>query len=70
MSRHAKRWSVLSLASLLLLSGCGTSGGGTDPCLPWAPIYVSRADVMSDGTARAILAHNETGARLCGWSRS
>jgi hypothetical protein len=29
------------------------------------PITVSRADVLSDHTARQVLAHNETWARLC-----
>jgi hypothetical protein len=29
------------------------------------PIYISQADVFTDGTARQILAHNETWARIC-----
>lgn len=34
----------------------------------WAkPIYVSKADKLTDGTADQILAHNMTGSRLCGW---
>lgn len=61
------RLTVLLLASLTLLAACGTSGAGTSACSGWRPIYVSRADVLSDGTARAILAHNEQGRRLCGW---
>lgn len=32
-----------------------------------APTRPSRADQLTDGTARQILAHNETGAQLCGW---
>jgi hypothetical protein len=55
------------LGMLALLAGCASGGVGIDPCGPWRPIYVSRADSLTDGTARAILAHNETGARLCGW---
>lgn len=55
------------LASLTLLAGCATGGAGTSPCSGWRPIYISRADVLTDGTARQILAHNETGARLCNW---
>ncbi|ARP89836.1 hypothetical protein CAL14_05645 [Bordetella genomosp. 9] len=34
----------------------------------WAkPIYVDPADVLTDGTARQILAHNLAGAKNCGW---
>jgi len=34
----------------------------------WAePIRPSRADQLSEGTARQILTHNETGAAICGW---
>lgn len=60
------RWSVMWLASLILLSACASAGPATS-CGPWRPIYVSRADVLTEGTVRAILAHNETGASLCGW---
>ena len=31
------------------------------------PIYVSSTDVLSDETAKAILAHNRAGAAQCGW---
>jgi hypothetical protein len=34
------------------------------------PIYVSKSDVLSDDTAKAILAHNLTGAKICGWKPS
>jgi len=36
-------------------------------CTAWQPIYVGGADVLSDATAKAILSHDETGQRLCGW---
>ena len=68
---------------MALLSSCATSGPATDTqCAPqivtrtrvvdtacdWtAPIYVSKTGVISDATARAILAHNEAGAKNCGW---
>jgi hypothetical protein len=52
---------------LVLLTGCAATGPGIDPCGAWRPILVGRADVLTDGTARQILAHNETGRRLCGW---
>lgn len=42
----------------------------TDYCTPWRPIYVSKQDVLTDGTARAILEHDRTGAKLCGWTPS
>ncbi|OZI26725.1 hypothetical protein CAL26_05225 [Bordetella genomosp. 9] len=31
------------------------------------PIFVDKGDVLSDGTAKQILAHNLAGARNCGW---
>jgi len=38
-----------------------------DGCGAWRPILVSRTSTLTDGTARQILAHNETDARLCDW---
>jgi hypothetical protein len=39
-----------------------------DTACDWTrPIYVDKADVLSDETAATILAHNRTGAKLCGW---
>ena len=57
-----------TLATLMLISvsiaGCATSVGTCD----WGkPIRPSRSDVLTRQTANQILAHNETGARLCGW---
>jgi hypothetical protein len=63
----------------LLLAGCAMMGGPAtkpsdpvkvDPCAPWKPIYVSKADKLTDGTARQIKDHDETGERLCGWKRN
>lgn len=54
------------LGTLILLAGCSATGGGTS-CAAWRPIYVSRADVLTEGTARQVLAHNETGRRLGCW---
>ncbi|MCA8326260.1 hypothetical protein [Burkholderia cepacia] len=40
----------------------------TDTACDWTrPIYVSKTDVLSDETARAVLAHNQAGAKVCGW---
>ena len=38
-----------------------------DFCATAKPIYISRNDVLTDQTAAAILAHNLTGRKLCGW---
>jgi hypothetical protein len=41
----------------------------TDGC-EWAkPIYISHDDVLTDGTAKQILTHDETGKRICGWGK-
>lgn len=38
-----------------------------DPCAGWEPILPSHADVLTDGTARQILAHDEHGKALGCW---
>lgn len=60
---------IALLATLTLCAACGTSGSAPDACGPWRPIYVGKADVLTPDTARALLAHNRTGADLCGWGR-
>jgi len=53
---------------LALLTGCASNGAGTEgACTAFRPVYVSRADALTDGTADQLLAHNRTGAALCGW---
>ena len=58
----------------LLLTACGTIGHEikvVDTACEWTkPIYVSKADIITDETAKQILAHNETGRLRCGWKRS
>lgn len=55
--------------TLMLISGC-TNGTATDLGCTWAkPIYPSRADVITRGTAEQIVEHNETGAERCGWQK-
>ena len=61
------KWSVMWLVGLTLLASCASNGAGIDPCGPWRPILISRADTLTEDTARQILAHNEAGARLCHW---
>lgn len=69
LMRRPSRW--LPLILLLLLASCATGGHVTkpDPCAGWEPIYVARADVLTDGTAKQILAHNLHGKALCGWGK-
>lgn len=51
---------------MLLSSACTPSGPATDGACSWVkPIYVSKSDQLTDGTARQILAHNETWERVC-----
>ena len=39
-----------------------------DTACDWTkPIYVDKADVLTNETAAAILAHNRAGAKVCGW---
>jgi hypothetical protein len=50
----------------MLLAGCATTGVVTNNyCDVTKPIYVSKSDVFTDGTARQILEHNETWKRIC-----
>ena len=39
----------------------------TDYCTPWRAIYPSKADVLTDGTAKQILDHDRTGVKLGCW---
>jgi len=57
----------LPLLAVVLLTGCERVGAGIDACGPWKPIYVSKDDAFTDGTAKQILAHNLTGQKVCKW---
>lgn len=60
---------ALVVAALLALGACNEIGPvATDPCGPWRAIRVSHEDSLTADTARQVLAHNLTGARLCGWA--
>ncbi len=61
------RWNATWIGLAMLLAGCAGTGSGGDACGPWRPILVSAGDRLEEATARAILAHNMTGRRLCGW---
>lgn len=55
----------------ILLGACDPAGAlATDPCGPWRAIRIAKDDVLTGQTARQVLAHNETGARLCHWEPS
>lgn len=56
---------LLLVGSLILLTNCADSGAAG--CEAWRPVLVGNADTLTPETARAILAHNLTGRRLCGW---
>ena len=80
--RTLRRSACLMLIAIVLLGTFGMTGGCAAQirpqpipaklvqqieCTAWQPIYVGGADVLSDATAKAILSHDETGQRLCGW---
>lgn len=67
-------YALAMLPLVLQLASCATTGShATKPaidreaatCAALQPIYVSNADVLTDQTARAILANDETWQRLC-----
>ncbi|HEX6992233.1 MAG TPA: hypothetical protein VF151_10110 [Gemmatimonadales bacterium] len=50
----------------LLLAACAPIGcAKPDPCAVMRAIYVSPDDVLTDGTAKQILAHDQRWAALC-----
>ena len=66
----------LLLANCVILASFGTSGCTpklvavkSDPCAGWAPIYASKLDVLTDGTAKQILAHDLHGVQAGCWKR-
>ena len=64
------KFRILTALSLTvaLTAGCAIDPRGLRDDCDWAePIRPSRQDVLSDGTLAQIVAHNEVGARLCGW---
>ncbi|WP_211848281.1 hypothetical protein [Neoroseomonas eburnea] len=56
---------VTLLVLMTLLPNC--AGTGSAGCEAWRPILIGAEDQLTTETARAILAHNLTGRRLCGW---
>ena len=59
---------IALILSAGLTAGCAINPRSLrDDCDWTAPIRPSRQDVLSDNTLAQIVAHNEIGARLCGW---
>lgn len=59
---------LIVLAACAVIAGCGRETKPIhDFCLLSKPILVSRTDVFTPETAKAILDYNERGAALCGW---
>jgi hypothetical protein len=60
---------LIVACALLALVSCTTTGGSF--CKVEHPIRPTKAEVatLSDATVAAILAHNEKGAKLCGWKK-
>lgn len=60
-----KRWALMT-CRLSCISGIviSLSGCMTDACTGFRGINPSKKDVLSDGTARMILSHNEYGLAL------
>jgi hypothetical protein len=70
----------LAASALLALAGCAaacpplaapevvTKTRIVDTSCDWVkPIYLDKADVLSDATVKAILAHDLAGAKACNW---
>ena len=60
---------LIAVALLVALAGCTTAKGGF--CAVSSPLRLSAkaVDALSDQEARALLAHNRKGEKLCGWRR-
>lgn len=60
------RTALLLCMTVTLTASCSKSGPEiNDSCLYFNPIYVSHGDVLTDGTARQILTHDETWSVVC-----
>ncbi|CDX27282.1 conserved exported hypothetical protein [Mesorhizobium sp. ORS 3324] len=58
---------LIIAALFAALGGCTTAKGGF--CAVSSPLRLSAktVDTLSDEEARALLAHNRKGEKLCGW---
>lgn len=55
------------LLGALSLTSCAPTGPASNYCDIAKPIYFDPADRLTERTERAIIAHNEKGASICGW---
>lgn len=57
------------MALTVLASGCTTGLATETGCAAFRPIYLTGAEIeaLTDESVAQVLAHNNTGARLCGW---
>lgn len=55
---------ILAVLAVLALTACASTGSFCDIADPIRP---SSADTLTEGTARQILVHNQTGEGLCRW---
>ncbi|RWM24359.1 hypothetical protein [Mesorhizobium sp.] len=58
---------LIAAVLVAALGGCTTAKGGF--CAVSSPLRLSAkaVDTLSDEEARALLAHNRKGEKLCGW---
>ena len=58
---------LIAAAAVAALCGCTTAKGGF--CAAATPLRLSSkaVEMLSDEEARALLAHNRKGEKLCGW---
>lgn len=70
--RHVWQMFIVSISVLVAISitGCTTKlvAVKSNPCAGWLPIYVSKGDVISDTTAKSILAHDCHGVQQKCWA--
>ncbi len=63
------RTAAILFSIAVSIAGCATDLRPKSDC-DWAqPIKPSRQDVLTRQTNEQILAHNESGAKICGWKR-
>ncbi|MBZ9986049.1 hypothetical protein LB572_02945 [Mesorhizobium sp. BH1-1-5] len=58
---------ALALMLALALAGCSTAAGSFCSVSSPARLSAAAVDQLTDAQARALLAHNRKGEKLCGW---
>lgn len=56
---------MLLLSLLMFSSACATNGPAISECSWVKPIYISKSDTLTDGTASQILGHNQKWKAIC-----